>query len=261
MRSGSSWPLAAVFLAAACAAPVRLALPAGQGQPEPAAAALLDAALAGCARIRTLTAELGVTGTVDGRRVRATVLAGTSAAGAVRLEAVAPFGAPLFVLAARPGRARLVLPRDARYVDAPDAAHLLDAVAGLAIAGPDLHALLAGCGAAGATGRDGERFRGGWVAVAVGPDARAWLRDALPAVRLEALTRPALQVEYRDFAGGRPTRVGVFASARRTARLVLRVSQFAPDVPLGDEAFDIPVPPGASPMTLDELAASSLLGG
>jgi len=255
-RCGGGWLLAAVLAAAGCGSPARLELPAGGGRPEPGAAARFGEATAACRECRTLTAEVGLSGTVDGRRVRGTIIVGTEAAGGVRLEVPAPFGAPLLVLAARPGAARLLLPRERRYVDAPDAAALLDAVAGLRLAGTDLHALLTGCGVPRATASGGERFPSGWTAVPIAPDAVAWLRDTLRPVRLAAMTRPGLQVEYVEFAGAWPARLRVFASAARDARLALRLSQVEVNTPIAPGAFELAVPPDATPMSLAELAAS-----
>lgn len=206
-----------------------------------------------------MTAEVGLSGTVDGRRVRGTIIVGTEDAGGVRLEVPAPFGAPLLVLAARPGAARLLLPRERRYVDAPDAAALLDAVAGLRLSGADLHALLTGCGVSRSTPSGGERFPAGWTAVPIATDAVAWLRDNLHPVRLAALTRPGLQVEYVAFAGAWPARVRVFASATRDARLALRLFQVEVNTPIAPGAFELAVPPDAAPMSLAELAASGPL--
>jgi hypothetical protein len=254
------WLFAAALAIAGCGGPARLDLPAGGGRPEPEATARFEDATADCRDCRTLTAEVRLSGTVDGRRVGGTIVVGTDAAGGVRLEAPAPFGAPVFVLAARPGAARLVLPRERRYVDAPDAAALLDAVAGLRLSGADLHALLTGCGVAAATPSGGERFPSGWIAVPLAPDAVAWLRDGVRPPRLAAMARAGLQVEYVHFAGAWPSSVRVFASATRDARLALRLSQVEVNAPITPEAFEVALPPGAAPMSLAELGASGLLG-
>ena len=62
---------------------------------------------AGCRGVRTLTAEIAVRGQGGAARLRGRVLPGSSAAAPLRLEAPAPFGAPIFILvgAGQPGHA------------------------------------------------------------------------------------------------------------------------------------------------------------
>ena len=52
-----------------------------------------------------MTADLRLSGRIDGERVRGTLQVGVTR-DAMRLEGLAPFGAPVFVLAAQPGAAR-----------------------------------------------------------------------------------------------------------------------------------------------------------
>jgi hypothetical protein len=68
-----------------------------------------------CRGARTLTAELALSGTrADALRGR--VVAGFERPASMRLEGVAPFGPPRFILVARGGEATLLLPRDERVV-------------------------------------------------------------------------------------------------------------------------------------------------
>ena len=103
---------AVVLLAtAACAPKVRLDLPAGTGTPLADVAAAEQAARASCRTHPAVTADLRLSGRIDGERVRGTLQVGVTRE-AMRLEGLAPFGAPVFVLAARPGQAVLLLPRE-----------------------------------------------------------------------------------------------------------------------------------------------------
>src|SRR5687768_4941678 len=83
-------------LSVSCAAPL-MKLPSGVGVPAADAADALAQATAACRGIRTLTAEIALSGTAGGRRVRGRLSAGVAAPASVRLEAVAPFGPPVFV--------------------------------------------------------------------------------------------------------------------------------------------------------------------
>src|SRR3954470_6781446 len=102
-------------------------LPSGPGTP----ATDLDAALAdatrACTAVQSLSAEIAVSGSVGGQRVRAR-LAGGFAPPSVRLEAVAPFGAPLFIFVANGPDATLLLPRDGRVVEHGKPEELLAAI-------------------------------------------------------------------------------------------------------------------------------------
>ena len=78
-----------------------------------------------CIEVNTLTAEIAASGSVGGRRVRARLSAGITrpaAQGAAmppgaRLEAVAPFGPPLFIFVATGNDATLLLPRDNQVLE------------------------------------------------------------------------------------------------------------------------------------------------
>jgi len=139
-------PAAAILLlltAAACA-PGRPALPTGAGRPFADAPAALDAASAACRGVRTWTAELGLSGRSGRQKLRGRLIAGLAPA-ALYLEAVAPFGRPIFQLAARDGRATLWLPRDDRILRDAAPADVVEALTGVAL-GPDaLRALVSGC--------------------------------------------------------------------------------------------------------------------
>ena len=67
---------------------------------------------AACTGVRTLEAELSLSGRAGEQRLRGRVIAGFERPASMRLEGVAPFGAPAFILVARGDTAMLLLPRD-----------------------------------------------------------------------------------------------------------------------------------------------------
>ena len=71
-----------------------------RGSPFPDAAAAYAEATAACRGVRTLSAELALSGRAGGQKLRGRILAGFAAPGKVRLEAPAPFGRPIFTLVA-----------------------------------------------------------------------------------------------------------------------------------------------------------------
>src|SRR5437867_1939423 len=108
--------LLAALASASCAVPF-MKLPNGPGVPAPNARAAFEEATNACRRVTTMTAEVAVVGTVGGRRLRARLLTGLRAPASARLEALAPFGAPLFLLVAEGADATLLLPRDDRVLE------------------------------------------------------------------------------------------------------------------------------------------------
>ena len=255
----------AATVAWSCAsAPPRLALPAGAGTPAADAVPWLERATAACAGLTSLTAEIALRGRIGPRRVRARLLAGTEASGRVRLEALAPFGAPLFVLVASAETATLLLTRDERVVSGHPLEELLDALAGLRLTGADLHAALGGCGLAPRTARDGRAYGERWRGVDVDPSARFWLSDDAGAPRLVGVTLPTLSIEYGEVTAGWPQRVRLVTpravDPASAVDVTLGLSQVERNPAIPSDAFHLDVPAGALPMTLDELRREGRLG-
>ena len=66
-------------------------------------------------------------------------------AGALRLEGVAPFGAPVFILVGVKDRGTLLLPRDRRVLDGAAPGDILKALIGVDLSPGDLLAAITGC--------------------------------------------------------------------------------------------------------------------
>ena len=252
-------PVAALLLAAltacaaGCAPKVRLALPDGSGTAVVDLPAVVTAARASCRAPQALSADLRLSGRIDGSRVRGTLQVGV-AADAMRLEGVAPFGAPVFVLAARPDRAVLLLPREDAVARAASADQLLDAVVGVALGAADLRAIVSGCGLAAWTADGASTFRGGWTRVDAGPGRRLWLRAAGgDAAVILAAEDGEWRVEYRRTGTGWPTAIRLIDTAGRGTDAVFGVD--APEAldALPEGALDVDVPATAREVTLADL--------
>jgi hypothetical protein len=208
-----------------------------------------------------MTAELSLSGRAGAQRLRGRVQAGLTAPAAVRLEAPAPFGAPLFILAAPNERGTLLLPRDRRVVRDASVRDVLAALAGIELGAADLRALVSGCVIPEPRAQAGREYPGDWIAVDLQNAAVAWLHKQDGRWRVAAGEHAGLRVEYAtDTTAGAdtPRQLRVSASAgAKTAALDLRLSltQVEINVPLGPDAFTLMVPPGTTPMTLDELRA------
>ncbi len=142
-RSGVVLLACAALLAASCGGKFQ-PLPSGPGAPAADAGAVLDEAVAACRSVTSISAELSVSGSAAGQRLRGRVLAGLAAPASVLLDAAAPFGASLFIYAARDGDATLLLPRDRRALAHGDPAAVLEAVTGVPLDAADLRRVLTG---------------------------------------------------------------------------------------------------------------------
>ncbi len=241
-------------------------LPAGPGEAAPGYQAAFAQATASCRGVRVLTAEVSASGTVGRQHLRARLLAGLERPDGLRLEAVAPFGQPAFILVARGGRATLLLPRDGRVLRDADPAAVLQALAGVTLSPADLLAALSGCGVSDPTPVSGRAYGRDWLRVTVRNGSEVYLHREQGAWRI-ASALPAiaggrrLRVDYRRYQDDRPVDVRLTVPAAGVD-LRLQLSQVDLNVPLNaDRAFHVDVPAGTEPMTLEELRQASPLGG
>jgi hypothetical protein len=250
---------------AACATGDRgFVVPSGTGSPAPEAAQVLAAALAGCNDTQSITAEASLSGKVGGRRARGRLIVGSTSDGRLRIEAVASFGAPVFVLAADGVSTTLLLPRDERVLTGAPVADVLDAVAGLRLEAGDLHAMLTGCGVEAGEIVGASRHGRSLLAVHLGGDT-VWIREHPEPARVLAAEVGSVIVEYPDASAVPPPRIRLkvkpgTAGAPGTD-VTLRLSEVETNVSLSSEAFMVRVPPDARPMSLTELRQTGLLGG
>jgi hypothetical protein len=256
--------LLAAVLATSCGS-ARLALPTGPGAAAADAVPAFEQATKVCRAIRSLSAEIGVSGRANGQRLRGRVLAGLAAPSFALLDAAAPFGASIFIYAARDGEATLLLPRDERVLRHDDPAAVLEAVTGVPLGGAELRRTLTGCPPEEAPG-DGLAFGSNWRTVTMS-SGRAYLRRASGSApwQLVSVTQgagtTAWRAEFSEFTAGLPAVVQLVSSDEgRQFRLRLALSQVEVNPELGDEVFTIRVPDGVEPITLEELRRNGPLG-
>jgi hypothetical protein len=243
--SKSALALLAVLPFTISCAPALMKLPDRKGVPA-ADFDALKTATAACQSVTTISAEVGAAGSIDGRGLRGRFLAGLATPASARLEAIAPFGQPLFIFVARDGQATLLLPRDGRVLEhgQPDA--VLEAVAAVPLDPVALRESLIGCATfsesamARAVGDD-------WRVVAeAGRDVYFHRESSSAPWRLVAVAhrrpgQPAWRAEYRDFGIGpsqalpRLVRLKSLEANRFDLRLTL--SQVEVNAPLGPEVF------------------------
>jgi len=258
--------LVLALVGASCGTPM-MKLPSGPDAPAPDAADALTQATAACRAIRTLTAEVAAGGKAAGSRFRGRLSVGVAAPASARIEAVAPFGPPVFIFTATDDDATLLLPRDDRALEHGRPAEVLNAVAGVPLNGADLHATLTGC--APPLSQPQGRERGSdWRFVTGGGaaegDALYLHRDGasqpwrLVAVVHRPAGQPAWRAEYRDHQNSLPRSIRVASVDANTSAgagfdLTLALTQVETNVALDAAVFRVEIPRSATPITLDEL--------
>jgi hypothetical protein len=260
--------LALAGVCASCAAPL-LKLPSGPGDVVLDGPDAVQAATAACRPLSSISLEMGVSGSIGGHRVRGRLVAGLTKAGEVRLEGIAPFGQPLFILTNNPGSeapgATLLLSRDNRVLRRGQFPAVLEAVAGIPLDEHLLFSVLTGCIPSASSGD--MLFRGlgeNWRLVAAGPDDVYLNRVREGPWRLVATvhksTSAGWKAEYRDFAEGLPRSIRLISARNSSFDLQLTLSQVELNPALTADVFTIQIPPSANPITLEELKASGPLG-
>ena len=241
-----------LFVLSACAArtPPR---PTGTPTPDPTAADAFATATAACKGFRSIEGELSLSGRAGGERVRGRILTGLESGGLVRLEAVAPFGAPFFILAGRNERATLVLPREHRVLKDTAVSDVLGRITGLSLGADDLRLIVSGCLVEKASPADGRQWGGGWRAVTIGPERVAYLRVQNGQPVLTAADYGPWHVDYSAHAGGFPRLVRVRRAGDTGIDITARVEQLEVNTQINPRAWLVEIPSDADPMTLDEL--------
>ena len=243
-----------LWLSGGCAAslPKR---PEGPGAQDNAALTAFAEATRSCIGLKTLSAEIRLSGRAAGERLRGTLHAGFGTPAALRFEAVAPFGPPVFILAGRNNRATLYFPRDNRVLSDVALADVLDRLTALPLSADDLRLVLTGCLVDRATPTDGRAWNGGWLAVALTPDVTAYLRQRSGSVVVAAADYGPWLIDYADHLNGWPRTVRIRSKEPQQVDAVARLDQLEVNTPLDDRAFDIDIPADAERITLNDLRA------
>lgn len=248
--------LVAALATSACGVPL-MKLPAGPGSIATDAAEALAQATAACRSITTITAEVGAAGRISDRRLRGRLLAGLSAPASAFLDAPAPFGASIFLFAATENDATLLLPRDRRVLEHGRPREVLEAVTGVPLAPADLRLALTGCTSV-STADDARQIGAEWRVIP-GEDELYLRREraAAPWQLVAVVHRPAgaqpWRAEYRDFVNGLPRSVRLSSVDSNRFDLRLSLSQVETNVALDAATFQLEIPPGYDPITVQEL--------
>jgi hypothetical protein len=242
----------AVIAVSSCAArsPAR---PTGAPTADATALQAFTAATRECGGLKSLTAEIGLSGRAGGERMRGRLLAGFAAPASARLEAVAPFGPPVFILAARDDRGTVVFPREKRALPDTAVAEILARLTGLDLGAGELRLLLSGCLVERPDAADGRTYAGGWRAVSLGERRTAYLREVAGRPQIMAADYGAWQIDYADHLNGWPRTVRVRGAAGADVDITARLQQLEINVPIEPKAFEVEIPADAARVTLDDI--------
>ena len=205
--------------------------------------------------MRTLELLLAIEGETDDTRLRGRVRGAFARPAALRLEGVAPFGAPAFILVAGESPAVLLLPRERRVVTDASGSDLLTLLAGLPLEPADLRAVLTGCLLPQPAPLAARAYRNGWVGVELEGEATLYVDRSGAAPLIVAGRRRGLEVAYGEHVRGLPRRVHVRSAppAGVATDLTATLSQVSINVEIDARAFARVVPRNFTPTSIDTL--------
>ena len=255
------WVLGVASLLTVGCAPRLVSLPTDPGSPLPNFDQVHREATAACVCVRTLTAELSLAGRAGGQRVRGRAIVGFERPRSMRLEGVAPFGPPAFILAARDETAVLLLPRDGRVIRGERAEDILGALTGVGLAPAELQAVLTGCVSATPGATAGRLHGNGWASVELPAGGMLYLERVNGQWRTRAASRSGWQIEYPTWQGTFPQVVRLRSTDPRVVvDMTATISQVETNISVDQAAFTVNVPSDARELTLAELRANGPLG-
>lgn len=239
------------LMLAACARP-RVMLPTDPGTSVGGFESLHAEVSRACRGARTLTAELSLSGRVRGARLRGRVLAGFERPAAMRLEGVAPFGAPAFILVARHADGTLLLPRDHEVVPHASPERLLAALTGIALTPDEIAAILTGCVVPDPRPTGARRHANGWTSIDLAGGAVIYLASEDGRWRVRAARVEGWEILYSAWGSVFPLAVRIRSDAPGVD-VSADISQLQVNVPIDPSAFSVEVPPGTRVVPIDAL--------
>ncbi len=217
-----------------------------------------------CIGVTTFTGELALSGRSGGQRVRGRAVAGFALPDAMRLEGVAPFGAPVFLMVARAGLATLLLPRERAALTGVPPDDVLGALAGVPLSPSDLLAILTGCVEASPRAVSGTLLDARHARLVLEGGSVLQLTRSGAGWRLRAATRDGWEIAYAEWPGAFPAAVHLRRAGRPdrdAVDLLLRPGQLETNVPLSPDVFTLAIPDGWRRLSLDDLRDTAPLKG
>jgi hypothetical protein len=240
--------------------------PTDPGSPLPDLAQLQSQLFRECGGVRTLQAELNLSGRAGQETLRGRVHAGFSRPASMRLEGVGPFGGAVFILVTRGETATLLLSREDRVLRGARPEEILGRLIGVSLAPADLLAILTGCVMPSPRVSAGRLHANGMASLDLEGGATLYLRRPASVWLPVAARRNGWTIEYPAMGGAFPAAVRLRSSVQGAGDgpavdMTARLAQIETNSDLDAGVFDVVVPASAMPMTLDELREVGPLRG
>ena len=183
----------------------------------------------------------GFSGERSFRRTRAR--AAVKRPGFLRLEGMAPFGAPAFILIANPGDAILLPPREQQVVRDASASDLFYSLSGLSLEPDDVQALLTGCVMQNGVSLSARTYGNGWIAIELSGGATVYSRRSEMTPEISMGTVGNLVVEYSEHVRGLPRKLRIQSvGTTMPTDLMIELTQVNVNTAINPEAFEVSVP-------------------
>jgi hypothetical protein len=128
---------------------------------------------------------------------------------------------------------------------------VIEHLTGLPLSADDLLSSLSACVGAGEA-TDGRQWSGDWRAVSAPGGRTVFLHQVSGAWTVAGVDSGGWRADYSQVLNGFPRQVRL-RSADGTVDLTARVQQLEVNTTLDAAAFEVAIPPGTAPMTLEEL--------
>jgi hypothetical protein len=180
----------------------------------------------------------------------------------MRLQGVAPFGPPVFVLAGRGESATLVLPREERVIRNAPPEGILEALTGVSLGPADLLAVFTGCVVPAPRPTAGRMHAGGLASIDVESTDEAqprrtatiFLQRRGSGWQLAGARRDRWQIEYVFGTGLFPQSVRLVSlSPDVSVNIAAELASIETNVELDPAAFTVEEQKNLQPLTLEEL--------
>ena len=190
-----------------------ITIPSDPGVPLAGFQQIHERVSAACRDVRTLTAEVGLSGQAGSQPLRGTLHVGFSRPRSMRLQMLAGLRTA-FILVANDTGATLLMDNRVLRDKAPD--EILGALIDVTLGPPELQAVLTGCVLPDPRATAGRLHEGGWASIELEGGATVYLQRRGDAWRVRAARRGDWRVEYPDWPDGSafPARVRLASSAR-----------------------------------------------
>jgi hypothetical protein len=250
------WFLLIVILSGCATSRINLSL--GVGIPLRDFKGVFSSAIGPCRQVKTLELMFAISGRMGKESLRGRVRGAFEYPASLRLEGLAPFGSPGFILVAQPSAAVLLLPRERRIISDANAQELLGELAGVTLGPADFGALLTGCLFSDLHPRAARSYRNGWIGIDLEGGATIYLQMINDIPVITAGTRDGLIVEYRDYVRGLPRRIRMqsLGVGQATTDLTVVLSQVSINTDLHPDVFLIQTSQDYLPMSFNEFRAT-----